>query len=99
MTAVCEREPLRMSPLPSEPWKEVAIDFWGPSAQAKPRSRHLQTLTVGRSRVCQQNQRLSSNTKVGPYILIAWNTSERGQRQWASIQCTELPGLWQVPGL
>lgn len=25
-----EHEPLKMSPLPSEPWKEVAIDFWGP---------------------------------------------------------------------
>ena len=25
-----EREPLRMTPLPSEPWKEVAVDFWGP---------------------------------------------------------------------
>ena len=28
--AVNEREPLRMSPLPSEPWRGVAIDFWGP---------------------------------------------------------------------
>lgn len=25
-----EREPLRMTPLPSEPWKEVVVDFWGP---------------------------------------------------------------------
>ena len=30
VTPANEREPLRMSPLPSEPWKEVAIDFWGP---------------------------------------------------------------------
>ena len=25
-----EREPLRMTPMPSEPWKDVAVDFWGP---------------------------------------------------------------------
>ena len=25
-----EREPLRMTPLPREPWKEVAMDFWVP---------------------------------------------------------------------
>ena len=25
-----EREPLCMTPMPSEPWKEVAVDFWGP---------------------------------------------------------------------
>ena len=25
-----EREPLCMTPMPSEPWNEVAIDFWGP---------------------------------------------------------------------
>ena len=25
-----EREPLRMTPLSSEPWKEVVVDFWGP---------------------------------------------------------------------
>ncbi|PFX34758.1 Retrovirus-related Pol polyprotein [Stylophora pistillata] len=25
-----EREQLRMTPMPSEPWKEVALDFWGP---------------------------------------------------------------------
>ena len=25
-----EREPLRMTPMPSEPWKEDAVDFWGP---------------------------------------------------------------------
>ena len=25
-----EHEPLQMSPLSREPWKEVAIDFWGP---------------------------------------------------------------------
>ena len=25
-----EIEPLRMKPMPSEPWKEVAVDFWGP---------------------------------------------------------------------
>lgn len=25
-----EREPLRITPLPSERWKEVAVDFWGP---------------------------------------------------------------------
>ena len=25
-----EGEPLRMTPMPSEPWKEVAEDFWGP---------------------------------------------------------------------
>ena len=24
-----EREPLRMTPMPREPWKEVAMDFWG----------------------------------------------------------------------
>ena len=30
VTPANEREPLRMSPLRSEPWKEVAIDFWGP---------------------------------------------------------------------
>ena len=30
VTPLNEREPLRMSPLPSEPWKEVTIDFWGP---------------------------------------------------------------------
>ena len=30
VTPAIEREPLRMSPLPSEPWREVAIDFWGP---------------------------------------------------------------------
>jgi len=29
-TPANERKPLRMSPLPSEPWKERAIDFWGP---------------------------------------------------------------------
>ena len=30
VTPSYEREPLRMTPLPSEPWKEVAMDFWGP---------------------------------------------------------------------
>ena len=25
-----EREPLRMTPMPRESWKEVAMDFWGP---------------------------------------------------------------------
>ena len=30
VTPANDREPLRMSPLRSEPWKEVAIDFWGP---------------------------------------------------------------------
>ena len=25
-----EREQLRMTPMPSKPWKEVAVDFWGP---------------------------------------------------------------------
>ena len=30
VTPANEREPLRMSALPREPWKEVAIDFWGP---------------------------------------------------------------------
>ena len=25
-----EQEPLRMTPMPSEPWKDVAVDFWGP---------------------------------------------------------------------
>ena len=25
-----EREPLHMTPMLSEPWKEVAVDFWGP---------------------------------------------------------------------
>lgn len=30
VTPANEREPLRMSPLPSEPWKEGAIDFRGP---------------------------------------------------------------------
>ena len=30
VTPANKREPLRMSPLPSEPWKAVAINFWGP---------------------------------------------------------------------
>ena len=30
VTPSYEREPLQMTPLPSEPWKEVAMDFWGP---------------------------------------------------------------------
>ena len=30
VTPANEHEPLQMSPLSSEPWKEVAIDFWGP---------------------------------------------------------------------
>ena len=30
VTPANECEPMRMSPLLSEPWKEVAIDFWGP---------------------------------------------------------------------
>ena len=25
-----EREPLRMTPMPGGPWKDVAVDFWGP---------------------------------------------------------------------
>ena len=30
VTVSQEREPLRMTPMPNEPWKEVAMDFWGP---------------------------------------------------------------------
>ena len=30
VTVAQDREPLRMSKIPSEPWKEIAIDFWGP---------------------------------------------------------------------
>ena len=26
-----EQEPLRMTSMPSEPWKDVAVDFWSPS--------------------------------------------------------------------
>ena len=30
MTPVYKRSPLQMSLLPSDPWKEVAMDLWGP---------------------------------------------------------------------
>ena len=30
VTVSLEREPLRMTPMPWEPWKEVAMDFLGP---------------------------------------------------------------------
>ena len=30
VTVSQEREPLHMTPMPSEPWKEVAMDFWCP---------------------------------------------------------------------
>lgn len=30
VTVSHEREPLRMTHMPSEPWREVAMDFWGP---------------------------------------------------------------------
>ena len=30
VTVSQEREPLRMTPMPNETWKEVAMDFWGP---------------------------------------------------------------------
>ena len=44
-----EREPLQMSPLPSEPWKEVPIDFWGPinTGEYLLVVIIMQTLTVG----------------------------------------------------
>ena len=31
VTVSQEREPLRMTHMPSEPWREIAIDFWGPT--------------------------------------------------------------------
>ena len=30
MTESQEREPLRMTPIPSEPWKDVTVEFWVP---------------------------------------------------------------------
>lgn len=35
VTPANEHEPLQMSPLPSEPCKEVATDFWGPISRGE----------------------------------------------------------------
>ena len=70
-----EREPLRMRPMPREPWKEVAMDSLGPNSYRRvPAGHRLQAVQMGRGRVRHLNQCLSGDTQAGQNLRLAWLT-------------------------
>ena len=57
VTVSLEREPLRMTPMPSKPWKEVAMDFWGPIHTGE-----YLLVTVGKQPRCAEVEFLASTS-------------------------------------